>query len=65
MKEVVNNKRENTNKLHEAIKKEYWRLYNKKKDGVRMYSTEYILKLVSEKFFKSKATVEKIVNNWV
>lgn len=49
----------------EAMKKDYWKLYNKKKNGVRYYSAEYCVSIVAQKYFLSNSTVEKIVNNWI
>lgn len=49
----------------EAMKNDYWKLYNKKKNGVRLYSAEYCIAEVATKYFLSASTVEKIVNNWI
>lgn len=49
----------------EAMKKDYWTLYKKQKNGIRLYSTEFCIAEVAKKYFLAPSTVEKIVNNWV
>lgn len=55
--------REQTLKLHQAIKDEFDRLSNIKEYGVEKYSLEYKLNRVAEKYFKSAKTIENIVFN--
>lgn len=57
--------RPQTIELYQAIRKEFDRLSNVKKHGVKQYSNEYILATVAAKFFKSPKTVENIVFNRV
>lgn len=46
---------------NEAIKKEFNKLYAKKKLGKRLYSKELIVTLVANKFYLSEKTIEDIV----
>lgn len=54
-----------TQKFYAEIKAEYWKMRNVKKNGVRLYSEEYILNTLSLKFHRAESTIEKIVNNWI
>lgn len=54
-----------TQKFYAQIKAEYWKMRNVKKNGVRLYSEEFILHSLSEKFLRAESTIEKIVNNWI
>jgi len=54
-----------TRAFYEDVKREYLRLRNIKKNGVRLYSDEYILHKVAEKFYRSPKTIENIVFNRV
>ena len=58
-------KKETTLRFYEDVKKEYLKLYNIKKNGVRVYSVEYILSEVARKFYRSERTIENIVFNRV
>jgi len=53
--------REQTIRLHLAIKDEFERLSSIQEYGVPKYSTDYVLNKVADKFFKSAKTVENIV----
>lgn len=58
-------KKETTERLYEDIRREYMKWLNKTKDGVRVYSDEYILACIANKFYKSSKTIENIVFNRV
>ena len=58
-------KKETTIRFYEDVKKEYLRLYGIRKNGVRVYSVEYILMEVARKFYRSERTIENIVFNRV
>lgn len=54
-------KKPNTLRLYADIKAEFTRLNNIKKNGVRLYSQEYIVSCIAEKFYRSPATVQNIL----
>lgn len=58
-------KKETTERLYTDIRRAYMKWLNKSKDGVRIYSDEYILAVVAKQFYKSPKTVENIVFNRV
>jgi hypothetical protein len=55
--------RETTTQRHTLVKTEFNRLISVKESGVRKYSTEYIIKKVSEKTFYTEKTVVKILKS--
>lgn len=58
-------KKPSTQRLYEDVRREYLVWLNKRKNGVRVYSDEYIFAVVAEKFYKSPKTIENIVFNRV
>lgn len=58
-------KKQRTELFYTAVKDEYHKLINIKKNGVRLYSSEYILAELSKKFFRSPRTIENILFNRV
>lgn len=66
MSDTTTNKRKpNTERLYKDIKAEFSRLNNIKKNGVKLYSHEYIVSCIAEKFYRSPATVQNILYNRV
>lgn len=55
--------REQTLRLHQAIRDEFDRLSNVKEYGVSKYTNQYILNKIADKYFKSAKTIENIVFN--
>lgn len=55
--------REQTLRLHNAIKEDFDKLSNIKEYGVEKYTTQYKLNKIAEKYFKSAKTIENIVFN--
>jgi hypothetical protein len=55
--------KETTNKFYEDIKTHYLKLISVKKDGIPVYSQEFVLHTVAKKFYRSPRTVENIVYN--
>lgn len=53
--------REQTIRLHAAIKDDFDKLSNVKEYGVQKYTNEYIFNKIADKYFKSVRTVENIV----
>lgn len=43
------------------IQDEYWKMKDKKDEGVQIYSNEYIIAKLANKFFLAPITVEKIL----
>ena len=62
---ITDDRKTRTQRFYDAIKSEYLKLRNVKKEGVRLYSDEYILQTVGNKFFRSPKTIENIVFNRV
>jgi hypothetical protein len=58
-------RRQSTDLLYLAIRKEYTRMRGIKRSGVSLYSQEWIIKEVAKKFFKSPKTIENIIFNRV
>jgi len=57
--------RTSTLKRHDAVRKEFNKWIDKKEDGVRKYTHDYILRQVAAKFYLEPGTVENIVFNRV
>lgn len=53
--------KDNTLRMHEQIRKDFQSHSNKKKNGVKIYTNEYIITILSDKYFKSPRTIENIV----
>ncbi|HCY81523.1 MAG TPA: hypothetical protein DHV22_07965 [Xanthomarina gelatinilytica] len=53
--------REQTIRLHQAIKEDFDKLSSVKEYGVPKYTNQYILNRLAEKYFKSARTIENIV----
>ncbi len=58
---IPTQKKPQTLRFYDAIKREYLRMRNVKKNNVRLYSDEYILATVADKFYRSPRTIENIV----
>lgn len=54
-------KRENTKQFYELVRQEYEALSRKSHKGVPMYSQDYVMVLLGEKFLRSPKTIENIV----
>lgn len=54
-------RKESTIRLYEAVRLEYDRLINIKKNGFAFYHPDQVLAMVALKFFKSPKTIENIV----
>ncbi len=54
-------KKERIIKRNEKIVKEYLKMRDKKKYGVRIYTDEYIFSVLAEKYALSPRTIEGIV----
>lgn len=54
-------RRKDTHRLYIDIRQEYKRMNDIKKNGVKLYSQEYILATLSRKFYRSPKTIENIV----
>lgn len=54
-------KRHDTHRLYNDIREQYKKLSETKKNGVKLYSQEYILAELSRRFYKSPKTIENIV----
>lgn len=52
----------NKQRRDKAIRAYYAELRDKKEDGVAVYSFDYCIKKVHEKFFLAPATIERIIN---
>ena len=52
-----------TIRLHNDIKKEFYRMSAIKEYGVQKFSIDYILNEIANKFYKSPKTIENIVFN--
>lgn len=52
-----------TTRFYADIKLEYKRLSSIKKDGIKLYSEEYIIASLSNKFYRSSRTIENILYN--
>ena len=50
-----------TEKKYEAIRKAYKKWDDKRYEGVRIYTEQYVLRKLSEKFFLSPGTIENIL----
>lgn len=55
--------RDTTKQLYSAIKQEHQRLMSIKENGVQKYHDEWIIRELANKYFKSPATIEKIIYN--
>jgi len=55
--------REQTLRLHQAIREEFDRLSNVKEYGVSKYTNQYMLNKIADKYYKSAKTIENIVFN--
>lgn len=53
--------RQRTIRKHEMIRNEYHKLREVKKNGVRLYSDEYIMNELELKFCLSKRTIDDII----
>lgn len=56
-----NLRRHDTHRLYNDIREEYKRLNDVKKDGVKLYTQEYIMASLSRQFYRSPKTIENIV----
>lgn len=54
-------RKERTHQVYEEIRKEYKKMRDKRKNGVRLYSDEYVLFAIGKKFFRVPKTIENIV----
>ena len=54
-------KKERIIKRNERIKRDYWKLHDKKKYGVRIYTDDYIFARLAEKYALAPSTIEQIV----
>ena len=57
----TSSKKETTIRLYEQIRADYTVWSKKMKNGVKMYTVEYILSELGAKYFKSPKTIENIV----
>ena len=58
-------RRESTLRLYDSIRAEYTRMMGVKRNGVRLWTQEYILQELADKFYKSPKTIENIIFNRV
>lgn len=50
-----------TERFYDDVRKEYHRLCNIKRLGVRLYHKEYIMAFLADKFYRSEKTIENIL----
>ncbi len=53
--------RQSTLAFYEVVKSDYKKIASRKKDGVRIYSHEYIVSQLAKKHFRSSVTIENII----
>lgn len=54
-------KKERTQELYDTIREDYKKIKDKKKWGVQIYTSQYVIHMLAEKYFKSPKTIENIV----
>lgn len=59
------NMKKRLQKRNEKIRTEFLALKDKKSDGVQIYTDDYILQKLADKYFLASKTVENIVFNRV
>lgn len=59
--EYRRNIKNTTQKFYDTVREEYHKLKGKKKYGVTVYTTEYVMHELANKFFRSPATISNIV----
>lgn len=54
-----------TRLFYEEIRKKYWAMRSTTKNGVRIYTDEYIISVLAQRYFRAPKTIENIVFNRV
>lgn len=57
----MSKRRASTEQFYNDIRAEYKKLSEIRKDGIRVYTQDYILNELAKKFYRSPKTIENIV----